>query len=618
MEPEKTIWEGGGPIIYGFKINTINKDLSNPNQKPENLIENWKYEMSVGGASGEYEMDVPDTLFLADTPNGLIRDIATYIDIAAKKQNNSFQNLPSINPNNIRITEDSDVFNNINIDYIFKNASTLANQSPPKGEAAYVIEINEDENQPLDNKYNVKIVYANGVLNAPELESSDEYLKEGINKFQGISAQMVPKVIANYILTTATKNEIPPTQINTKILNFTNNPNFTLNKITSYMLATIPRQRPYQTQANMNNPNKSPIPETHNSHTETENENEKSLKSDNEKIEDEIEKSDEEKPTKKGLKFYEPDYGFDSVIGMDKEKEFLYNNIILGLERPDLFKKYKKSINDGFIFYGPPGTGKTYLAGALAHEADMKLLIVNIHQLLDQYVGNTEKNIHEIFEEARKNQPCIILFDEIDGLGMSRNRSKEGGSGSSALALNQILMEMDSLGSKNDGIIVIGTTNEPQDIDTALLRSGRFTNLLYISPPDKETREKLFEFYSDDIPKDYIDYSLLGKESTNFSPADIKATVKAAVTPLIAQAAKDGEEKDLDTEDLLTAIRKRRASGSTLVKWYEDMDKLAKKGDFTENEKLEYAPMFNDMKNHIKTPKKKQKSKKKQRKRVRA
>jgi len=337
------------------------------------------------------------------------------------------------------------------------------------------------------------------------------------------------------------------------------------------------------------------------------------------KPEEEKEESNEkEEPKEKesdkteGFEFFKPKYGFDSVIGMDYVKKYFYDNIILGIEKPELFAKYRKSIHDGFLLYGPPGIGKTYLVAALAKEANAKLLVVNLHQLLDQYVGNTEKNIHKLFAQARKNAPCIILLDEIDGLGASRNQATQRGSQSSTLALHQLLTEMSSLESENEDVVVIGTTNAPQDIDPALLRSGRFTNLLYIRPPDKEDRTKLFEFYTEGIPKNKIDYEKLGSESINLSPADINAAVKAAVTPLIVNAAESGEIKELSTNDLLKAIRSRRASGSSMIKWYEDVNKMLKKGEFSAEDKLLYGEMIKDIKNRVKAPAKTKKEAKKE------
>lgn len=622
MEDEpKVIWEGKGQIIYDFRIEPTRKEKREAQEKINNLTDAWKYGLSISGASGEYESYVPSIFFIADTKEGLIRDMATYIDLGIRKIDSHFLNVPPMSPDNIRIIDDTGEFSNFNLPEIFKDAFRIAKEPPPPGEATYIIEIKENEEQPKDKRYSLDIIYVNGVLNYAEIAESDKYLhmREGVDKFSNISMPQVFEAITRYILTTAPENRIQPTQTNTKIVNYTNNPEFTLKNIASYLGAVVqqaaqpqpmpqnevyayPTQSAYQSgygypvqvpQAAYQRPRAPQPQELQEQPSPTKLQHPKPK-----------EEKEEESDAKKDFKFYKPDYGLDSVIGMESAKKFLHDNIILGLERPDLFKKYKKSIHDGFILYGPPGTGKTYLVGALAHDANMKLLVVNIHELMDQYVGNTEKNIHEVFEQARKNAPCIILFDEIDGLGMSRNMGRENGNRSSTLALNQILTEMDGILSKNEDIITIGTTNEPQDIDTALLRSGRFTNLMYVRPPDKEVREKLFKFYTEGIPKEDMDYAKLGEESTNFSPADIKATVKAAVTPLIAEAVESGIERELTAEDLLKAIRQRRSSGSTMVKWYEDMNKILKKGGFTEEEKLEYAPMFEDMKKRIKSPRK--------------
>ncbi len=639
----KTLWKGTGPIVYEFSIDAPERISDSPPWHSDTIREAWKYRLSITGAPGDYETEVPEIFFAADTKQGILRDMAAYIDLALGVKDKQFAKLPRIDPKNIEIVDNTNTIGDIDINMLFRNASQLANTDPPQGEHAYIIEISKDPEAQQGKEYTVKIIYADGFIDYNGLQTSENKLKEGIDQFSNISAIEVPKVISKYILTTATSNNIQPTQLNTKIINMTDNPEFTIPQIAavlSSIIAQMPpqypikmpiainqdqyteipyyNQRTYATQ-NMQMPQdivqqtQQQIPRTYSSSNpheelkETANIKSKTNSSEEEIEEYEAEEEAEKNESKKTKisRFFEPKYGFDSVIGMEPEKKYLYDNIILGLKRPELFEKYKKNIHDGFILYGPPGTGKTYLVGALAKEAGMKLMIVSIHQLLDMYLGNTEKNIHEIFEQARKNAPSIILFDEIDGLGAKRSILREGGSAASALALNQILMEMDSLESNNDNIIVIGTTNEPQDIDPALLRSGRFTNMLYISPPTEKDREELFEFYTRDIPQKDIDFKKLAKESNNLSPADIKAVVKAAVTPLIAEAAESDQSKELTTEDLLKAIRAKRASGSTIIKWYEDINKIAKKGGFTEEEKLAYTPMFNDIKRRLKLNKKK-------------
>lgn len=617
IEPQ-TAWKGKGPIVYTFNIELPKRDANKPAWHSDTLGDAWKYRLSVTGAPGENENNVPEISFIAETKPGIIRDMAAYIDLGRNKKDKQFLNLPQISPDNIEIIDRTNgQFRGMDINATFANATRLSNMQPPPGEPTYIIEITKNDNEPQDKQYNVGIVYANGFIDYTGLMDSEESSREGVDKFSKIPARLVPGIIARYLITAAQRNDIRPSPTNMKIINFTDNPDFTVPQILGALRTLIP-PTPKQVQTPTARIQQIPsrqmveqqiVParraigqeEPIRTSSVTEKKEMKPEKEEEEKgLEDGAKKSSDKKG--KWSHFYNPKYGFDSVIGMDYAKKFFNDNVILGLKRPDLFAKYKKNIRDGFLLYGPPGIGKTYIVGALAKEAKMKMLVVSIHQLLDQYVGNTEKNIHAVFEQARENAPCIILFDEIDGLGASRNISRESGSASSALALNQLLMEMDGLESDNENVIVMGTTNSPQDIDSALLRSGRFTNMLYMRPPDKEDRTKLFKFYAEDIPAEKIDYEKLGGESGNLSPADINAVVKAAVTPLIAEAAESGEIKNLTTEDLLRTIRARRASGSTMIKWYEDVDKILRKGGFTEEDKLLYGEMLKDMKTRIKRP----------------
>lgn len=607
-----TVWKGKGPIVYSFKIDAPERAAGTPPWHSDRIDDAWKYRLSVTGASKEYETSVPELSLLADTKQGMIRDIAGYITLLMTDKQSA--NLPKISPDNIEVIDNTNgSFNGINVPSIFTVAKQLADASPPPGEPIYLIEITKNVGEPDDKQYNVSILYANHYVDPMSVAEKEQALQEGVDKFSRIPAQLVPAAIARYLLSRTLHNDILPTPTNMKIINFTDNPGFNVQQVLAAVKALIPAQqaqqaRSVQLQEPRTQPSRyaegrmvpppRPTGQAHITPAAVEKEAKAEAKQEESAVETLAGK-------KKWFSFFEPKNGFDSVIGMDYAKKFLKDNVILGLKRPDLFAKYKKSIHDGFLFFGPPGVGKTYLAGALAKEANMKLLVVSIHQLLDQYLGNTEKNIHKVFEQARENAPCIILLDEIDGLGVSRNVSREAGAASQALALNQLLTEMDGLENDNENVIVIGTTNAPQDIDTALLRSGRFTNMLYMRPPDKEDRTKLFEFYTEDIPKDELDYEKLGNESNNLSPADIHAVVKAAVTPLIAEAAETDELKDLTTDGLLKAIRSRRASGSTMIKWYEDMDKILKRGGFSEEEKLLYGDLLNDIKQRVKSPRKK-------------
>ena len=192
----------------------------------------------------------------------------------------------------------------------------------------------------------------------------------------------------------------------------------------------------------------------------------------------------------KSVAFFKSDTKFNDVVGLEKVKRYLADNVVLAIKKPDLFKKYGKKLGVGLLLYGPPGVGKTYIVRAVAGEAGANVIIARVNQIVDMYTGNTEKNLHAIFEQARKNIPCVIFFDELDALGVKRGGDEPGGGNSSALrlAVNQFLVEMSGVEANPEGIYVIGATNNPWEIDPALKRSGRFGDSVYLKPPDYKAR----------------------------------------------------------------------------------------------------------------------------------
>ncbi|MEM3247967.1 MAG: AAA family ATPase, partial [Candidatus Micrarchaeaceae archaeon] len=222
----------------------------------------------------------------------------------------------------------------------------------------------------------------------------------------------------------------------------------------------------------------------------------------------EVEESEIVEGQIKKTKWYKSNITFKDVVGMEKEKRMIYENIILAIKKPELLKAYGKKLGLGVLFYGPPGCGKTYLVNAIAGETNSNVIIARVNEIVDMYAGNTEKNMHAIFEQARKNTPCIIFFDEIDGLGAKRE-----GAGESQqymrLAVNQFLQEMDGVERNPEGIFVIGATNQPWDIDPALKRSGRFGEAIYMPPPDYKTRRQAFIYHTRKMPLAHINFGRL-------------------------------------------------------------------------------------------------------------
>ncbi len=318
----------------------------------------------------------------------------------------------------------------------------------------------------------------------------------------------------------------------------------------------------------------------------------------------------------KRVPFYKSNMTFKDVVGEEKLKRFLNDNVVLAIKNPNLFKQYGKKLGVGLLLYGPPGVGKTYTVNAVAGEAGANVIIARTNQIVDMYTGNTEKNLHAIFEQARKNTPCIVFFDELDALGVKRGGGDSGGEGSALrLAVNQFLVEMNGVEKNPEGIYVIGATNQPWDIDPALKRSGRFGDALYIPPPNYKERKHLFEFYTSNKPHKRLHLGRLSRATTGYSPADIeKICDKAIMIPLLKEYNTQVKTK-LTTGDLIKVIKGKvdENVGSSLDEWYLMVKKevisktetqivdgkkqtIVKEGKLDAQEKILYKSMVKDIK----------------------
>ncbi|MGC9204891.1 MAG: AAA family ATPase [Candidatus Micrarchaeia archaeon] len=312
----------------------------------------------------------------------------------------------------------------------------------------------------------------------------------------------------------------------------------------------------------------------------------------------------------KQTKWHKSVMTFKDVVGMEKQKKLIYENIILAIKKPDLLRAYGKKLGLGVLFYGPPGCGKTYFVNAIAGETNSHVIIARINEIVDMYAGNTEKNMHAIFEQARKNTPCIIFFDEVDALGAKR----EGGGESQSymrMAVNQFLQEMDGVEKNPEGIFVIGATNQPWDMDPALKRSGRFGESIYIPPPDYKTRKQGFIYNTRKMPlAKFINFGRLARATTGFSQADINEICdKAALIPA-AEEDRTGKRRPIKMKDFLRMIK---LHGGTLDEWYAMVRKeiisktetqivdgkkteVVKEGKLNAEEKAKYRPFVKDVK----------------------
>jgi len=186
------------------------------------------------------------------------------------------------------------------------------------------------------------------------------------------------------------------------------------------------------------------------------------------------------------------------VAGMEDVKARLEVSLLGPIRNPELMRAYKISARGGLLLYGPPGCGKTFLAKAVSGELDANFYPIGISDVLQQYLGNSERAVHEIFEVARRNAPCVLFFDEVDALGM-RRANMRGASGHRTV-VNALLAETDPATSDNTGVYVIGATNAPWDVDPALRRPGRFDRMIFVGLPDSEARAEIVRIHLRERP----------------------------------------------------------------------------------------------------------------------
>ena len=236
---------------------------------------------------------------------------------------------------------------------------------------------------------------------------------------------------------------------------------------------------------------------------------------------------------------------FDDVAGIDEEKEEL-QEIVEFLKNPKKFTDMGARIPKGVLLVGQPGTGKTLLAKAVAGEAGVPFFIISGSDFVEMFVGVGASRVRDLFEEAKRNAPCIIFIDEIDAVGRQRGAGLGGGHDEREQTLNQMLVEMDGF-SANEGVIVLAATNRPDVLDKALLRPGRFDRQIVVPAPDVKAREQILEVHSKKkkLAED-VDLKVIAKNTSGFTGADLENLLNEAALLTARRDKQEIGEKEIE------------------------------------------------------------------------
>jgi SpoVK/Ycf46/Vps4 family AAA+-type ATPase len=253
---------------------------------------------------------------------------------------------------------------------------------------------------------------------------------------------------------------------------------------------------------------------------------------------------------------------FADVGGLEAVKEQIRRRIVLPFQKPSLFQRFRKRAGGGILLYGPPGCGKTLLARATAGECEAAFFDVAISDVLDMYIGESERKLHALFEEARRKAPAVLFFDELEALGGKRQYSREA---TSAKLVSQFLAEMDGFAQANGGVLVLGSTNVPWAVDPAFRRPGRFDRVLFVPPPDAPAREAILRLLLDGRPvADDVRPELLARATSTFSGADLSNLIETASDLAIQESLAAGREVPIRMAQLEAALKEVKP---TTLEW---------------------------------------------------
>ncbi len=252
-----------------------------------------------------------------------------------------------------------------------------------------------------------------------------------------------------------------------------------------------------------------------------------------------------------------PDVKMDDVAGLEDVKDLIRRRVIYPFQHPEVTEKYRKQKGGGVLLYGPPGNGKTMIARAIAAEVDATFFSVKCSDIISKWVGDAERNLQKLFEAARERSRAVIFMDETEAIVSRRG----GDSTVMNRVIPEFLSQVDGLDGRHSGLLLLGATNRPWDMDEAALRTGRFGELIFVPMPDLPARRRIIAMNLDGIPlSEDFDLDVIATRTEGYTGADLEGLCERAKDAPYEREIASGEDQRLEAADIMSIIDDMRLS----------------------------------------------------------